>query len=133
MKNVDAPQTLMTKRERQIMDTIYRMEHATAAEIQEALSDAPSYSAVRALLAIMERKGLVRHNKQGAKFVYEPVSQTQMAAQSAAKHLLSTFFGGSLEKAVSTLLSVKEADVSDEELENLSQMIRKARESEKGE
>ena len=62
MKYVDAPQTLMTKRERQIMDTIYRMEHATAAEIQEALSDAPSYSAVRALLAIRERKGLVRLN-----------------------------------------------------------------------
>jgi len=133
MKSADEQQTAssgLSRRERQILDVIYRQEQATVADVQEGLPDKPSYSAVRGLLSIMEKKGLILHGKQGARYVYTAARPRQAAARSAIKDMLSTFFGGSVEKAVSTLLTMPDLEVSDEELDSLSRLIAEAKESE---
>src|SRR5215467_4267713 len=95
-----ASHTSLSRRERQIMDVLYRKGKATAAEVMEAMPDAPGYSAVRTYLAILEKKGHVRHEKDGARFVFSPTVPLQKAKRSAVRHLIETFFGGSRERAV---------------------------------
>jgi len=94
----------LTKRERQIMDVLYRAEHATVAEVIAQLSNNPHYSTVRAQLRILEQKGHVRHEEEGQRYVYFPVVPRDVARRSALRHLIDTFFDGSAEKVVSALL-----------------------------
>jgi predicted transcriptional regulator len=120
--------TSLSRRERQIMDVIYRQGRATATAVLEALPDPPSYSAVRALLRILEAKGHLRHEKEGRSYVYLSTEPRQMAAQSALAQVVHTFFGGSVEETVATLLTDRDTRLSDEELDRLSRLIEQARE-----
>jgi predicted transcriptional regulator len=117
----------LSRRERQIMEIVYRAGSATAAEVLEQLPDPPSYSAIRALLRVLEQKGHLRHELQGQRYVYLPIVSREAARRSAIRNLVSVFFGGSVEEAVATLLSQKDQKLSAEELKRLSTMIDKAR------
>jgi len=116
----------LSRRERQIMDIIYRLGHASAAEVQKNLADPPSYSAVRALLRVLEEKGHLR-KKNGARYVFLPTQPRQNAARSALRRLLRTFFDNSAERAVVALLDVSDLKLSPTDLEHLTQLIDKAR------
>jgi predicted transcriptional regulator len=117
----------LSRRERQIMDLLFRTGRATAAEVMEGLSDAPSYSAVRALLRILEQKGHIRHEEEGRAYVYMPLVRRDAARQSALTHLLKTFFDNSAEQAVAALLAIKGEKMSSAELERMSTLIEKAK------
>jgi len=117
----------LSRRERQIMDIIYQQERATAADVLAALPDPPSYSSVRALLGVLETKGHLRHVKDGARYVYLPVRSRRGAAKSALRQVMQTFFAGSVEQTVATLLSVSDAPLSEDEWERLSAVIDKAK------
>jgi len=112
------------------MDALYRAGRATAAEVHVALPAPPSYSAVRAHLAILEEKGHVRHEEDGRRYIYLPTQPRQEAARSALRGVLGTFFGGSLGSAVQTLLSDDETGLSNEELDELAEMIAQRRREE---
>lgn len=109
------------------MDILLARGQATAAEVMDALPDAPSYSAVRALLRLMEEKGHLRHETDGAKYVYLPTLAREKARKSALKQLLQTFFNNSTEQAVAALLDLSKSNLSQEELARLSHMIEEAR------
>lgn len=117
----------LTKRERQIMDILYRMGRATAAEVLDAMPDTLSYSTVRAQLRVLEEKGHVRHEEKDLKYVYLPAVPREKARRSALRHLIDTFFDGSAEQTVAALLDKGTAKLSADELERLSQLIDKAR------
>ena len=113
----------LSRRERQIMDIIYRLGEATAVEVMENLPDPPSYSAVRALMRILEEKTHLRHRQEGPRYVYTPTVPLDAAKQSALKHVLSTFFEGSVSQAVAALLDLGRDDLTDAELERLARLI----------
>ena len=117
----------LSRRERQIMDIIYQFGRATAAEVLENLPDPPSYSAVRAMLKILEDKGHLRHKQQGPRYVFLPKVSREKAKRSAVKHLLQTFFDGSAESAVATLLDVSRSDLSNADLDRLNSLISQAK------
>ncbi|HUB34712.1 MAG TPA: BlaI/MecI/CopY family transcriptional regulator [Bryobacteraceae bacterium] len=117
----------LSRRERQIMEILYQRGKASAAEVRELMPEAPSYSAVRAMLRVLEEKGHARHHEEGLKYVYAPVVAREKAKRSAVKHLLETFFGGSPEQAVAALLDVSATRLTREELERMAEMIEKAR------
>jgi BlaI family transcriptional regulator, penicillinase repressor len=117
----------LSRRERQIMDVLYRKGSATAAEVLESIPSPPSYSAVRALLRVLEEKGHVRHEERGSKYVFLPTTSRDKAKRSAIRHLVQTFFDGSPEEAVAALLDVGLAKLSDAELDRLQELIDKAR------
>jgi BlaI family transcriptional regulator, penicillinase repressor len=117
----------LSRRERQIMDVLYARGSATAAEIRDAMPDAPSYSAVRTLLRILEEKGHVRHEQDGPRYVYLPTVARDNAKRSAMRHMLRTFFDGSAEQAISALLDDESTKLSEAELERLARMINQAR------
>ena len=122
MKQRDLP-----RRERQILDIVYKLGSATAGEVQERLPDSPSYNAVRAVLRGMEEKGLVRHEYEGPRYVYSPTVPKGRARKSALRHVLDTFFDGSTEDAVAALLDVKGSSLEQEELDRLAALIDAAR------
>ncbi len=117
----------LSRRERQIMDIIYQLGQATAAEVLENLPDPPSYSAVRAMLKILEDKGHLRHKQQGPRYVFLPKVSREKAKRSAVQHLLQTFFDGSAESAVATLLDVSRSDLSNADLDRLNSLISEAK------
>ena len=117
----------LSRRERQIMDIIYQLGQATAAEVLDNLPDPPSYSAVRAMLKILEDKGHVRHKQQGPRYVFLPKVSREKAKRSAVKHLLQTFFDGSAASAVATLLDVSRSDLSNADLDRLNSLISQAK------
>ena len=117
----------LSRRERQIMDIIYRKGEGTVADVLENLSDSPSYSTVRALMGILEGKGHLRHRKDGPRYVYEPTRPQREAAQSALRRVLETFFNGSAEKAVAALLDGSEKELTPAELERLAKLIERAK------
>jgi len=119
--------TQLSRREREIMDVSYRSGRACAAEVLEQLSDPPGYSAVRALLRVLEEKGHLRHEEDGPRYVFLPTVTRERARQSALRQLLPTFFDGSTEQAVAALLDLSSTRLSDEELERLSRLIADAR------
>jgi predicted transcriptional regulator len=123
---VDYGQTQLSRRERQIMDVIYRLGRATAAEVLERLPDPPSYSAVRAMLRVLEDKGHVRHEQDGQRYVYLPTVAREKARKSALAHLVKTFFDGSVERAVTALLD-SGGRLTDEEYDRLARLIKRAR------
>ena len=116
----------LSRRERQIMDILYRQGRATAGEVMEALSGNPTYSTVRTQLRVLEEKGHVRHEEQGLKYVYIPAVPRTAARRSALRHLVETFFDGSAEGAVAALLGGEGARLSDEELERIGELVKKA-------
>ena len=117
----------LSRRERQIIDILYTQGRGTAAEVQAALPDPPSYSAVRAMLRILEEKGHVRHEQDGPRYVYLPTLARDNAKRSAMRHMLRTFFDGSAEQAISALLDDSSTKMSDVELDRLAKMIHEAR------
>ena len=117
----------LSRRERQIMDILYSHERATASDVQSALPDPPSYSAVRAMLRILEEKGHVRHEQDGPRYLYRPTVARDNAKRSALQHLLQTFFEGSREQAISALLDDSSSRISDAELDRLARLIDRAR------
>ena len=121
----------LSRRERQIIDILYQKGRATAAEVLDSMPDPPGYSAVRSHLATLEEKGHVRHEKDGAKYVFIPTLHPNNAKRSAVRHLIRTFFGGSREQAVAALLDVSPSEFSIEELDRLSELIEKARKGKK--
>ena len=121
------PHSPLSRRERQIMDILYRRGKSSAAEIQQAMHSAPGYSAVRAMLRVLEEKGHVRHQAEGLKYVYLPTVAREKAKRSAVKHLVDTFFKESPGEVVAALLDVSAAHLTREELDRMTAMIEKAR------
>lgn len=117
----------LTRRERQIMDILYRRGRATAAEVMGDLPGEPSYSTVRTQLRVLEEKGHVRHEEQGLRYVYTPAVPRHAARRSALRHLVQTFFDGSAEKTVAALLGADGAKLSDEELQRIADLVARAR------
>ena len=117
----------LARRERQIMDVLYKLERATVAEVLRKLADQPSYSTVRAQLRILEEKGHVRHEEHGLRYVYVPTVPRDIARRSALRHLVETFFEGSAENLVATLLGGKISRISREELDRLARLFAKDR------
>ena len=117
----------LSRRERQIMDILHAKESLTAADIRAALPEAPSYSAVRALLRILEDKGHVKHKQDGPRYVYLPCVSRENASRSALKRMVATFFQGSVTQAMAALLESADTKLSDAELDRLRQMIKQAR------
>ena len=117
----------LSRRERQIMDALHQRGRATAAEIQAALPDPPGYSAVRALLRILEGKGHLKHRREGARYVYVPRVSQASARRSALKRVVATFFQGSVTQAMAALLETADTRLPDSELHQLRQLIEQAR------
>jgi predicted transcriptional regulator len=124
------PQTAhsgLTKRERQIMDALYRLGRATASEILAQIPGAPSYSTVRTQLRVLEEKGHVRHEEQGLRYLYAPTVPRHAARKTALKHLVDTFFDGSPGNVVTALLGSDAGKLSDEDLERIARIVKAAR------
>ncbi len=117
----------LSRRERQIIDALYKLGRASAADVRTELPSAPSYSAVRSLLRILEEKGHIRHEQDGPRYVYLPVVGRDNAKRSAMRHLLQTFFDGSTSQAMSALLDVSSSRLDDAELDRLKKLIDQAR------
>jgi BlaI family penicillinase repressor len=117
----------LSRRERQIMDVLHARGQATAAEVLADLPNAPSYSAVRALLRILEEKGHAKHHRDGARYVYLPRASRAAASKSALQRVVSTFFKGSVTEAMAALLENSDTEISDEELNKLQQIIKQAK------
>jgi BlaI family transcriptional regulator, penicillinase repressor len=122
-----APPTALTRREREIMDILHRLGRATAAEVLEQMAEPPSYSAVRALLRLLEERGHVTHAQDGPRYVYAPTEARESASRSALAHLVRTFFGGSVEQAVVALVESSGSNLSDDERGRLEALIRRAK------
>lgn len=115
------------RRERQIMEILFRREKATAAEVLADLPDPPSYSAVRGMLRVLEEKGYCTHEWAGHRYMYRPTGDTAKVGRSAARHLLQTFFNNSMESAVAAMLGVADRPLSDDEVKRLSKLIEQSR------
>jgi predicted transcriptional regulator len=124
---MEKKQLHLSRRERQIMDVLYRRGHATAAEVHQDLPNRPSYSAVRAMLRTLEEKGHLRHEAEGPRYVYRPTVSVERAKRSALRHLLETFFEGSAEQAVAALVEGSAATLNQQELDRLSRLIEEAK------
>lgn len=119
---------VLSRRERQIMDVIYRLGEASVAQVQEGVPDPPSYSTVRALLRILEEKGHLTHETAGTRYIYRPTVSREAARRSALDRVLNTFFDNSTEKAVAALLDLRGDDLSPDELQRIEERIAQARE-----
>jgi predicted transcriptional regulator len=117
----------LSRREREIMDILYALGRATGQEVQERLPDQPSYSTVRTILRILERKGHVRHVEEGQRYIYRPAVAREAAKKSAIHRLIATFFDGSAKAAAAALLDPASSQLSDTDLKELEDMIRGAR------
>jgi BlaI family transcriptional regulator, penicillinase repressor len=115
------------RRERQIMDAVYRLGTASVAEVRAAIPDPPSYSAVRAMLTRLERHGHLGHEQEGARYLYHPLHTPEEATRSALRRMLGTFFEGSAAKAVAAVLDASGSDLTPEQLDELAELIEQAR------
>ena len=121
------PHATLTRRERQIMDVLYRLGRATAAEVMAALPGDPNYSTVRTQLRVLEDKGHVRHEEEGLRYVYAPAVPRHAARKSALKHLVETFFDGSAEQVVAAVLGGEASRLSDDDLKRIAELVADAR------
>jgi len=119
--------TGLSRRERQIMEILYRRGKASASEVKDSMDDAPTYSTVRALLRVLEEKGHVDHQNEGLKYVYSPMIKRDKAKRSAVKHLVDTFFRDAPDQVVAALLDVSAKRLTNEDLDRMAQMIEKAK------
>src|SRR5712664_3588901 len=117
----------LSRRERQIMDVLYKSERATVADVLGKLTGKPSYSTVRTQLRVLEEKGHVRHEEHGLRYVYAPAVPRRAARKSALRHLIDTFFDGSAEQVVAAVLGGEAMRLSDEDLERIAELVAKAR------
>lgn len=117
----------LSRRERQIMDALYRLGKASAAEIREAMSNPPTYTAVRTLLTILQEKGHIRFEKDGAKYIYEPVVPRDQMAKTVMNGVVANFFGGSIERVVATLIDSQESKLTPEQIDSLQAIIDEAK------
>lgn len=117
----------LSRRERQIMDILYQRGKSSASEVREAMPNAPSYSAVRAMLRVLEEKGHIGHEAEGLRYVYVPTVPREKAKRSAMKHLMDTFFNDSPEQIVAALLDVRSTRLTREELDRMAAMIERAK------
>lgn len=117
----------LSRRERQIMDILYRLERASVGEVLAQLGDKPNYSTVRAQLRVLEDKGHVRHEEHGLRYIYVPSVSRDVARRSALRHLVETFFDGSTENVVAALLGGEAAHITPEELDRIARLIAKGR------
>jgi predicted transcriptional regulator len=122
-----SPHTTLTRRERQIMDVLYRRSRATAADVMAALPGDPNSSTVRTQLRVLEDKGHVRHEEEGLRYVYAPAVPRHAARKTALKHLVETFFDGSAEQVVAAVLGGEAAHLSDEDLKRIAELVADAR------
>jgi BlaI family transcriptional regulator, penicillinase repressor len=121
----------LSRRERQVMDILFRIGEAPVSQVLSEMNDAPSYSAVRALMNVLVRKGHLRYRRDGLRYVYRPTRPRTQAARSALKRTVATFFEGSPEKAVAALLDMSAIEMSGDELDRIERMIRQAKEGRK--
>lgn len=126
MARKPAPKDKFSRREREIMEALYKLGEATAAQILDEIPDPPTYTAIRTHLTILERKAHIRHRSEGARYVYQPLVAREQMGRRAVESLLKTFYGNSVEKVVAALLARE--DVTEEELDRLARLIDKARE-----
>jgi predicted transcriptional regulator len=119
--------THLSRRERQIMDIIYQQAEATVAEVRKLLPDPPSYSSVRALLSVLEKKGYLKHKEQGRRYIYYPTVALDRVKRSALKHLMETFFDDSAERVMAALLNIRGVKLSEKELEKMARLIEEAK------
>lgn len=122
-----SPHLNLSRRERQIMDAVYARGQATVAEVQEDLPDPPSYSAVRAMLGKLERKGYLRHEEHGLRYVYVPTLAREAVSETALDRLLQTFFDGSATKAVAAILDRSAIELTDAEIDEMAKLVEQAR------
>ena len=122
-----SPHVDLSRRERQIMYIIYERGKATANEVMERLPDPPSYSAVRAMLRLLEEKGHLEHEQDGPRYVYRPTAPREAVRRSALRHTIKTFYDGSVEQAMAALLDLSDQHLSDEALDELTRLIEKSR------
>ena len=127
MVKTERDQATLTRRERQIMDILYRRGRATAGEVMEDLPGDPHYSTVRTQLRVLEGKGHVSHEEQGLRYIYMPAVPRRAARKSALRHLVDTFFDGSAEQVVAAVLGGEGSKVSEEELDRIAELVAKAR------
>jgi predicted transcriptional regulator len=123
----ETPHVTLSRRERQIMDILYRRGRATAGEVMDALTGDPSSSTVRTQLRVLEEKGHVRHEEHGLRYVYMPAVARHAARKSALRHVVDTFFDGSSEQAVAALLGGEASKLSDDDLKRIADLVTKAR------
>lgn len=119
--------TPLAKRERQVMDILYRRQEATVAEIMAELPDPPTYSAVRSILRVLGEKQLVHHREDGPRYIYYPAHSTEAARADVLAHVVHTYFAGSSEQAVTALLRMSDVDMSEADVQRLRDSIRRAR------
>lgn len=117
----------LSRRERQIMDVVYRLGEVTVADVRAAIDDPPSYSAVRALMRVLTEKGELTHTADGPRYVYRPTTSREEASASALERVLSTFFEGSPSRAMAALMDLSSGDLTEDELDELETMVREAR------
>jgi predicted transcriptional regulator len=127
MSKTERDQATLTRRERQIMDILYKRGRATAGEVMEDLPGEPHYSTVRTQLRVLEGKGHVTHEEQGLRYIYMPAVPRRAARKSALRHLVDTFFDGSAEQVVAAVLGGEGSKVSEEELNRIAELVAKAR------
>jgi len=127
MPKTERDQATLTRRERQIMDILYKRGRATAGEVMEDLPGEPHYSTVRTQLRVLEGKGHVTHEEQGLRYIYMPAVPRRAARKSALRHLVDTFFDGSAEQVVAAVLGGEGSKVSEEELDRIADLVAKAR------
>lgn len=120
----------LSRRERQVIEILHRRGEATVAEIMDAMTDPPTYSAVRSILRILSGKALIGHREDGPRYVYFPMTPTDQASEHALAHVVRTYFAGSTEQAVTALLRLSDAHLSEADVERLRDSIRQARRSE---
>ena len=121
------PHAGLSRRERQIVEILYRKKRGSVKDIRGEMPDPPSYSAVRTTVNILERKGYLTHTANGNRYIYAPKTSRQKATRGALKHLLGTYFDNSLEKAVTAMIELRAGDLTEADLERLSELIRKGR------
>ncbi len=117
----------LSRRERQIMDIVYVLGKVSVAQVLERIPNPPSYSAVRALLKVLEKKGHLKHKQKGPRYIYFPTLPREEARQNALKHIMQTFFDDSTEDVVAALLNISEGSLSETDYKRLSELIKKAR------
>ena len=122
-----SPHAALSRRERQIMDLLYQLGRATAADLLKQLPGDPTDSTVRTQLRVLESKGHVRHEEEGQRYIYIPVVPRRVVRKSALKHVVNTFFDGSAEKVVAALLGPDGARLSDDELDRIADIVARAR------
>ncbi len=123
--------TYLSKREQQIMDVIHQMGEASVADVQSRLDDSPAYNSVRIIMGILEKKGFLKHKKDGQRYIYFATEKIDKAKLSALEHLLTTFFEGSAPNIVSTLIKLPDSKLTEKELDELSQIIEEAKKEQK--